>query len=351
MKRVTLGGSDIEVSAICLGTMTFGNQTDEGDAQRQMDRALDAGITFFDSAEMYPVNPVRRETIGATEEIVGRWLAGAGRRERVEIATKMTGPSQMVRDGAPCDGATMRAAIDGSLRRLRTDRIDLYQLHWPVRGTWAFRQNWSHAPKADKTRILDHMADILAAASQARRAGKIGAFVLSNETAWGLARWCDVADRTGAPRPVAIQNEYSPLCRLYDTDLAETAVQEDVTLLGFSPLAAGLLTGKYSGGAVPGGSRASVDKAHGGQGRLGGRLTARAIAAADAFGALASGHGWDRVHMAVLWQATRPFKAIPIIGATSVTQLDHLLAGMDQALPEDLVRAIDRLHRDHPQPY
>ena len=124
-------------------------------------------------AETGETNAVRRETIGATEEIVGRWLAGAGRRERVEIATKMTGPSQMVRDGAPCDGATMRAAIDGSLRRLRTDRIDLYQLHWPVRGTWAFRQNWSHAPKADKARILDHMADILAAASQARRAGKI----------------------------------------------------------------------------------------------------------------------------------------------------------------------------------
>lgn len=352
MKRVTLGGSDVEVSEICLGTMTFGNQTPEAEAHAQMDRALEVGMTFFDTAEMYPVNPVRRETIGGTETILGTWLARTGHRDRVEIATKITGPSQMVRDGAPYDGAAIRAAIDGSLRRLQTDRIDLYQLHWPVRGSYAFRQNWAFDPsKQSKQQTLDHMADVLGALAEARAAGKIRAAGLSNESAWGLARWCDVADRVGGPRMAAIQNEYSLLYRLYDTDLAETAVNEDVTLLAYSPLAAGLLTGKYADGAMPEGSRAAVDKATGGQGNLGGRKTPRGLAAAGAYAALAAEHGWDGVHMAIAWQLTRPFKVVPIIGATRLDQLDHLIAGLGTPLPDDLRKAVDRLHKQHPLPY
>ncbi|MDP5307537.1 aldo/keto reductase [Paracoccus spongiarum] len=352
MKRVILGGSDVEVSEICLGTMTFGNQTDEAVAQEQMNRALEAGMTFFDTAEMYPVNPVRRETVGVTEEIVGRWLAASGRRNAVEIATKITGPSQIVRDGAPYDGHIVTAAIDASLRRLQTDRIDLYQLHWPVRGSYAFRQNWTYDPSGQsKQATLDHMADVLGALEAARRAGKIRAAGLSNESAWGLARWCDVADRTGGPRMAAIQNEYSPLYRMFDTDLAEAAVNEDVTLLAYSPLAAGLLTGKYAGGAIPEGSRADADKASGGMGNLGGRKTARGLAATDAWHELAAAHGWDPVHLAIAWQLTRPFRAIPIIGATTAAQLDHLIAGFGRAVPDDLAKAINRLHRDHPLPY
>ncbi|MBM3605523.1 MAG: aldo/keto reductase [Alphaproteobacteria bacterium] len=352
MKRVKLGGSEVEVSQICLGTMTFGNQTDEAEAHAQMDAALEAGMTFMDCAEMYPVNPVRRETIGRSEEIIGRWLAQTGQRERVEIATKITGPSQMVRDGAPFDGATVRGCIDASLRRLRTDRIDLYQLHWPVRGSYGFRQNWNYDPSdQDKARTLAHMQDVLEAMAEARRAGKIRAVGLSNESAWGLARWCDVADRMDGPRMAAIQNEYSPLYRLFDTDLAETAVNEDVTLLSYSPLAAGLLTGKYAGGAMPDGSRAAVDKANGGQGNLGGRKTDRGLAAADAYGALAAAHGWDVIHMAIAWQLTRPFKVVPIIGATTIDQLRHLIAGLGRDLPDELRRGIERLHRVHPLPY
>ncbi|MCT4333905.1 aldo/keto reductase [Paracoccus sp. YLB-12] len=351
MKHVKLGGSDVEVSEICLGTMTFGSQTAEPDAHAQLDRAADAGISFIDTAEMYPVNPVRRETIGVTEEIIGRWMARDGNRDRVQIATKITGPSQMVRDSSPYDGATVRSCIDASLRRLQTDRIDLYQLHWPVRGTWAFRQNWTYAPTPGKQQALDHMADILDAVGEAVSSGKLRAFGLSNETAWGLARWCDVADRVGGPRVAAIQNEYSLLYRLYDTDLAETALQEDVTLLGFSPLAAGLLTGKYAGGALPDGSRAAVDKQTGGMGNLGGRKTTRAIAATEAYHRLAAEHGWDPVHMAIAWQLTRPFKNIPIIGATDIDQLDHLIAGLDRSMSQDLVKAIDRLHKEHPLPY
>lgn len=351
MKRVTLGSSAVEVSEICLGTMTYGNQTDEADAHAQIDRAVDVGMSFLDTAEMYPVNPVRRETIGLTEEIVGRWLAAGGQRDRIEIATKITGPSQMVRDGRPYDGAAVTAAIEASLRRLQTDRIDLYQLHWPVRGTYAFRQNWTYAPKPGKQRVLDHMADVLGAVADAVKAGKLRAFGLSNETAWGLSRWCDAADRTGGPRVAAIQNEYSLLYRLYDTDLAEAALQEDVTLLGFSPLAAGLLSGKYSGGAIPPGSRAAVDKETGGMGDLGGRRTDRAITATEAYHALAAEHGWDPIHLAVAWQLTRPFKTIPIIGATDLGQLDHMIAGFGKTVPQDLCKAIDRLHRSHPMPY
>ncbi|MCZ0960436.1 aldo/keto reductase [Paracoccus benzoatiresistens] len=352
MKRVTLGGSPVEVSEICLGTMTFGNQTAEAEAHAQIDRALDAGITFIDTAEMYPVNPVRRETIGLTETLVGNWLARAGNRDRVEIATKITGPSQMVRDGAPYDGAIVRAAIDGSLKRLQTDRIDLYQLHWPVRGSYAFRQNWNYDPsRQSRQQTLDHMADVLDGLADAQKAGKIRAVGLSNESAWGLARWCDVAERTGAPRMAAIQNEYSLLYRLYDTDLAEVAVNEDVTLLSYSPLAAGLLTGKYADDAMPEGSRAAVDKTTGGPGNLGGRKTPAGLAATEAYGRLAAEHGWDRVHMAIAWQQTRPFKVIPIIGATRLDQLDHLIAGLGKALPDDLRRAIDRLHKQYPLPY
>ena len=352
MKRVTLGGSDIEVSRICLGTMTFGNQTDEDQAHRQMDMALEAGMTFMDCAEMYPVNPVRAETVGLSEEVIGRWLARTGNRDRVEIATKITGPSQILRDGKPFDGDTIRQTIDASLRRLQTDRIDLYQLHWPVRGSYGFRQNWNFDPSGqDKARTLDHMADVLEALAEGVRVGKLRGVGLSNESAWGLTRWCDVADRTGGPRMAAIQNEYSPLYRLYDTDLAEAAVNEDVTLLSYSPLAAGLLTGKYADGAMPEGSRAAVDKATGGQGNLGGRKTKRGLKAAAAYGALAADHGWDVVHMVIAWQLTRPFKVVPIIGATTPDQLAHLIEGLDRDLPEDLVRGIDRLHRSHGLPY
>lgn len=352
MNRVTLGGSDVAVSAVCLGTMTFGSQTPEAEGHAQIDRSLDAGITFLDTAEMYPVNPVRRETIGLTEAVIGRWLARPGNRARVEVATKITGPSHMVRGGAPYDGKAVAEAIDGSLKRLQTDRIDLYQLHWPVRGSYAFRQNWTFDPsKQIRQPTLDHMAEVLGALSDARRAGKIRAVGLSNESAWGLARWCDVAGGLDAPRMASIQNEYSLLHRLYDTDLAEAAVNEDVTLLSYSPLAAGLLTGKYAQGAMPDGSRAAVDKATGGPGNLGGRKTPAALAATEAYGRLAAEHGWDVIHMAIAWQSTRPFKVVPIIGATTTSQLDHLIAGCGRRMTDDLRRAIDRLHKAHPMPY
>ncbi|TRW95087.1 aldo/keto reductase [Paracoccus sp. M683] len=352
MQRVKLGASEIEVSEICLGTMTFGRQTDEAEAHAQMDMALQAGITFLDCAEMYPVNPIRRDSIGDSERIIGSWLARTGHRDRVQIATKITGPSQIVNDSQPFDGAAVTRAIDASLVRLGTDRIDLYQLHWPVRGSYAFRQSWNYDPSGqNRERTLDHMRDVLAALAAGVKAGKIRAAGLSNESAWGLTRWIDMAEAGGGPRMAAIQNEYSLLCRPYDTDLAEVAVNEDVTLLAYSPLAAGLLTGKYQQGAVPSDSRAAVDRASGGLGNLGGRKTERALQAVAAYLELAAGAGWDPVHMAISWQLTRPFKLVPIIGATSVVQLDHLIAGLGRRMDRDLAKTIDRLNKAHPLPF
>ena len=351
MQSMTLGDSDVSVSTICLGTMTFGNQTSPDVAHRQMDRALDAGITFLDTAEMYPVNPVRRETVGRSEEIIGDWLAARGGRDGIQIATKAAGPGDILRRQG-YDGKILRQTIDDSLARLKTDYIDLYQLHWPVRGSYAFRQNWDYDPgQQDKARTLDHMADVLGALAQARDAGKIRAFGLSNESAWGTARWIDTAARLGAPRVVTIQNEYSLLNRLFDTDLAELAVNEDVTLLAYSPLAAGLLSGKYLRGAEPAGSRAAVDRSHGGKGNLGGRRTRRAEEAVAAWHKLAAELRIDPIHAAISFTRQRPFAIIPIIGATDLAQLDHILAGLDLRLSEDALQRIAQFHRDHPMPY
>lgn len=352
MQRETLGRSDLDVSSICLGTMTFGHQTDDADAHAQMDLAFDAGITFLDCAEMYPVNPVRAETAGRSEKIIGGWLRNAGRGGDMQIATKITGNGSVVRDGEGYDGEILKRCVDASLARLGTDVIDLYQIHWPMRGSYSFRQNWRYDPSGqDSAKTLDHFQDVLRALDEVVRAGKVRQFGLSNETAWGTTRWIDVAERIGAPRVVSIQNEYSLLQRLYDTDLAEVAVNEDVTLLAYSPLAAGLLTGKYRDGAIPEGSRIAVDLKHGGKGNLGGRKSERVMPAIDAYHAVAREHGVDPVHMALGWLRTRPFPVIPILGATRLDQLKHQLAGLDMTLTDDLKTAIDDVHRQWPLPY
>ncbi|MFV0408474.1 MAG: aldo/keto reductase [Paracoccus sp. (in: a-proteobacteria)] len=352
MKREKLGRSDIEVSAFSLGTMTFGNQTDEADAHAQIDHALAAGITLLDTAEMYPVNPVRAESTGRTEEIVGNWIARSGRRQDIEIASKVTGNGSVVRGGEGFGGDIIRGTIDASLKRLKTDMIDLYQLHWPMRGGYAFRQNWHYNPsRQNRQKTIDHMGDVLRALDEAIAAGKIRAFGLSNESAWGTTRWIDTAEAMGSPRPAAIQNEYSLLYRLFDTDLAEVAVNEGVTLLSYSPLAAGLLTGKYQNGAVPEASRIAVDIATGGKGDLSGRKTQRALNAVDSYQQLARMSGLDLVHLSLAWQKSRPFHVVPILGATNVAQLDHQLAGLDAPIPADLKRAIDDLNQTWPMPF
>jgi len=347
MKMIPLGRTDIMVSDWCLGTMTYGNQTPQDDAHRQIDMALDAGINFVDTAEMYPVNPISAETVGNSERVIGEWIKATGRRDDVVVATKVSGDNPgWVRGGAGYSGAMMADAIDASLARLQTDVIDLYQMHWPLRGSYMFRQNWTYDPSGqDRAETLDHMADVLRALGDAVKAGKIRAIGMSNESAWGMTKWMDVAAAEGLPRMASIQNEYSLLCRLYDTDMAEVAVNEDVTLLSFSPLATGLLTGKYQNGAVPAGSRLSIND------DLGGRMTPRTLPAVQAYMDVAACHGLDPAHLAMAWQGTRPFPVSAIFGATTTEQLAHLLKGRDVALPDDVLAEIDTAHRAHPLPY
>lgn len=347
MKMIPLGRSDIHVSDWCLGTMTFGNQTAQPDAHRQIDMALDAGINFLDTAEMYPVNPVRAETVGGSERMIGEWINANGRRDDLVIATKVSGDNPgWVRDGKGYDGAVITEAIDGSLARLQTDVIDLYQMHWPMRGSYMFRQNWTYDPSGqNRQQTLDHMMDVLGALGAAVKAGKIRQIGMSNESAWGMTKWVDCAADAGLPRMASVQNEYSLMCRLYDTDLAEVAANEDITLLSFSPLAAGLLTGKYQGGAVPDGSRMSIGP------QMGGRMTPRTLTAVQAYLDVAAKHGIDPVHMAMAWQASRPFPVSAIFGATTAAQLAHLLEGRDLVLSDAVLADIDQAHRAHPMPY
>lgn len=348
MRRIPLGSSDDTITDYCLGTMTWGSQTPEADAHRQMDMALDAGIDIVDTAEMYPVNPVRAETVGVTETILGTWNAkNPGRRGDYRLATKITGNNAgFVRPGQDITAATFAEALDASLKRLQTDHVDIYQLHWPNRGSYHFRQVWTYDPsRQDRAATLANMVEVLEAAEAARKAGKIGHFALSNESAWGTAQWLRLAEEHGLPRVQSIQNEYSLLCRLYDTDLAELAVNERVTLLAYSPLAAGLLTGKYRGDVTPAGSRRSINP------DLAGRITPRSVAAVEAYADLAARSGLDLVHMALAFTVQRPFPVSTIFGASTSEQLEHILAGLDVVLEDSVLEEIGRINRTHPLPY
>ncbi len=346
MRMIPLGRTGLEVSELCLGTMTWGSQNTEAEGHAQIDMSLDHGINFIDTAEMYPTTPLAAETVGRTEEIIGTWLARTGRRDEVIIATKHTGAGFRFIERGPISSETIVPTVEASLRRLQCETIDLYQFHWPNRGSYHFRRAWDYDPSGQqKAETLAHMEDALEVLERLRDAGKIRHFGLSNDTAWGTAQWLRVAEERGWPRVESMQNEYSLLCRLYDTDMAELSVNEDVTLLAYSPLAAGLLTGKYRGGAVPPGSRASIN------GDLGGRITPRAHAAVDAYLDIASRHGLDPSQMALAWCQTRPFGCSAIFGATSIEQLETALGAADMTLSDEVLSEIDAAHRAHPMPF
>lgn len=347
MKMNPLGTTGMVVSELCLGTMTYGTQTPEDDAHRQIDTALAAGVNFIDTAEMYPVNPVRAETTGRSEEILGSWHKKTGRRGDYILATKHSGEGlAAVRDGAPISSKTIAATVEGSLKRLQTDYIDLYQFHWPNRGSYMFRKNWNFDPSSqNREETLDNMRDCLGALQQQVDKGNIRAFGLSNESAWGTAQWLRLAEEGLGPRVASIQNEYSLICRMYDTDLAELSVNEEVGLLAFSPLGTGLLTGKYQQGAVPEGSRKSIVP------ELGGRHSPRVYDAVQAYLDIAQRHGLDPVHMALAWCRTRPFMASAIFGATTQVQLEQALKSVELELTSEVLEEINLAHRAHPMPY
>ena len=348
VQKKKLGWSSLEVSKLCLGSMTWGEQTTPEDGWRQIDTALASGINFIDTAEMYPTNPMRAETSGDTERVIGDWPGIKGRRSELVIATKVTGEGHsFVREGAPITAKTIRLAIENSLRSLKTDYIDIYQLHWPNRGSYMFRKNWFYDPSMqDSTAFFAHVEDVLDELDKQVSEGKIRYFGLSNESAWGTHTWLQSAKKGNKPRVLTIQNEYSLLCRLFDLDLAELCHHEQVDLLAFSPLAAGLLSGKYKGGTqTPISSRklASPD--------LGGRTTERVWPAIDAYFDLARRYGLDPIHMALSWAMSRPFMGSVIFGATSQGQLEHILSGAELMLSDELIKEIDVVHKSHPMPF
>lgn len=348
MQLVPLGQTGLTVSALCLGTMTWGSQNTESEGHAQADLAMDHGLTFWDTAEMYPTNPVLAETIGDTERVVGSWLMARGGRDRLVLATKVTGRGQAaVGGGRPITGAVMRAAVEASLARMKTDYIDLYQLHWPNRGTgYHFRGIWTYDPRGlDRAADQAHMVEVLQTAQDLISEGKIRHLALSNETVWGTARWLHLAEAHGLPRMMTVQNEYSLLCRQFDSDWAEASVAEDMPLLAFSPLATGMLTGKYAGDVIPEGTRRAVNPS------MGGRITPQVFPAVAAYLGIAARHGLDPSQMAIAFCRQRPFAVIPIIGATNPDQLAVNIGAADVTLSPEVLAEIDQAHRAHPQPY
>ncbi len=347
MQQVRLGQTAISVSALCLGTMTWGIQNTQADGHAQADMAIAAGLNFWDTAEMYPVNPVSAKTVGRTEEIIGSWIAARGGRSRLVLATKVTGAGQpAVRAGAALTGAVLRQAVEGSLKRLHTDYIDLYQLHWPNRDTYHFRDIWAYDPRGpEKAQIEAHMIEILETSADLIAQGKIRYIALSNETVWGASRWLALSEAHGLPRVATIQNEYSLLCRQFDSDWAELSVREDLPLLAFSPLAAGILSGKYVGDVTPEGTRRALNAT------LSNRITPQVFPATAAYLGVAAHHGLDPCQMALAFCRQRPFQTIPIIGATNLEQLASNIAAAELQLSDEVLADIDAAHRSHPQPY
>jgi aryl-alcohol dehydrogenase-like predicted oxidoreductase len=328
--------------------MTWGTQNTEAEGHAQIDLALDHGINFIDTAEMYPVNPLSKETQGDTERVIGSWIKSSGRREDIVLATKVSGEGlKYVRDGAPISPATIKQALDQSLTSLQTDYVDLYQLHWPNRGSYMFRQNWRFDPTSQNTtETEDHMLETLTYLNDMIREGKIRSIGLSNESCWGTMRWLQMAEKHHLPRMASIQNEYSLLCRLYDLDMAEMTHHEQVGLLSFSPLATGLLTGKYSeNGQPPAGSRASITS------DLGGRTTQRVWPAVAAYQDIADRFGLDLTAMSLAWCMQRSFMTSTIFGATSLDQMKQSLKAADMILDQQVLTAIDSAHKAHPMPY
>lgn len=346
MKYHPLGRTGIKVSEICLGTMTWGSQNSEAEAHQQLDHALEAGVNFIDTAELYPTTPLSQQTYGDTERYIGSWLAARGKRDDIVLASKVAGPGRpYIRDGGPMTRAGIHAAIEGSLKRLRTDYLDLYQLHWPNRGHYHFRNAWTYdASKQDKSRTAAELVEILETLGELHKAGKVRAVGLSNETAWGTMQFVNLAEKLGLPRMASIQNEYNLLYRSFDLDLAEVSHHEDVGLLAYSALAAGLLTGKYLDGARPAGSRITVN------GDLGGRYQPLQEPAVAAYAALAREHRLDLSQLSLAFCLTRPFMTSVIIGATTMAQLKTDIGAADVTLSAEVMAGIAKLHRQYPAP-
>lgn len=347
MNMRKLGRTDLMVSACCLGTMTWGEQNSEAEGHAQMDYAMDRGVTFWDTAEMYAVPP-KAETQGTTERIIGTWFARTGRRQEVILASKIAGLSKMIWtrdnkvDWTRQTKIQVDEAVEKSLKRLQSDYIDLYQLHWPDRpvGLFGGRMDMKAYDQP-----YEKFEDILGHLDQHVQAGRIRHIGVSNETPFGVMRFIAESEARGLPRMASIQNAYNLVNRTFeDGGLEEVCVREDVGLLAYSPLAQGYLTGKYRDGALPKGSRKQLFN------RLQRYESPAAERAIESYLQLADDHGLDPSKLAIRFCDTRPFMASTIIGATTMAQLEICIDAFDLPWTEELEQAINKLHKEQPSP-
>lgn len=344
MQYATLGNTDLKVSKICLGTMTFGEQNTEAEGHEQMDYAVEQGVNFFDTAEMYSIPP-SRETQGSTERIIGTWMKARGNRDQVIIATKVTGPSpnmSYIRNPLQINRAQILQAIDGSLQRLQTDYVDLYQIHWPERKANFFGQRgYVHDPNEIWE---DNFLEILETFAELIEVGKIRHFGVSNETPWGLMHFLHLADKHGLPHCMSIQNAYSLLNRTFEVGLAEIAMREQVGLLAYSPLAFGRLTGKYVEGTDRPEDRLNRFKQYK-------RYDSeQSLSAIIKYLEIAKANNISLTQMALAYINTRPFVTSNIIGATTIAQLKENIGSINVTLSDSVLKAIEGVHDTIPNP-
>lgn len=347
MEYRKLGRTGLDVSLICLGTMTWGLQNTEEQGHEQMDYALEQGINFFDTAEMYAVPP-SPDTYGKTETIIGTWFASRKNRDKVILASKIAGPGMpWVRDGKNyIDRKNILAAVEGSLKRLQTDYIDLYQLHWTNRPNYHFGNAWNFNPvDVDPRKEKEEFLEVLRTMEELIQAGKIRHVGLSNETAWGTMNWLRLSEEHNLPRMASIQNEYSLLCRLYEPDMAEISLHEDIGLLAWSPLAGGMISGKYLDGARPAGSRWTYSA------KYNYRDSEQSQSAIRAYIEIAAKYGLDICQMANAFVNSKSFVTSNIIGATSMEQLKVNIASVDIELGSEVLEDIHQVHRNYTKPY
>ncbi len=344
MKYSILGNTDLKVSRICLGTMTWGEQNTEAEAHKQLDYALSQGVNFIDTAEIYPVPP-KMETYGFTETYIGSWLKKRQDRDKIILATKVAGPGEIsshVRGGPRLNRDNIRLAVEGSLQRLQTDYIDLYQVHWPDRNTNFFGQlGYIHNDSEESTAIeetLDALGELV-------KAGKIRYVGVSNESPWGVMSYLKFAAECDLPKIVSIQNPYNFLNRTYEVGLAEISHREKVGLLAYSPLAFGVLSGKYQGGAHPVGARLTLFE------RFDRYIkNEAALKATEAYVQLAKKYALEPAQMALAYVNSRSFLTSNIIGATTMEQLKADIASIDLELEDEVLEAIEAIHKQHPNP-
>lgn len=342
MQYRQLGRTDLEVSAIGLGTMTWGLQNTQSEGFEQMDYALERGINFFDTAEMYAIPP-SEQTFGTTETIIGNWFSSRKSRDKVILASKISGPGlSWIRDGKPINKISIQHAVEGSLNRLQTEYIDLYQLHWPNRGAYHFGRFWNYAPDFDVLAEEDNFLEVLHTLQNLINDGKIRHIGLSNETAWGLMKWLQLSERHKLPRMASIQNEYSLLCRHFEPDLSEVAIHEDCGLLAWSPLTRGMISGKYLDGARPEGARITIET------RPEHRVLPKTDEAIRKYIALAQQHELDTCQMALAFVNDQPFVTSTLIGATNMTQLKSNIESINLKLTEEVYDGIDKIRREYP---